>query len=154
MKAHRLAVLVTAASLWSGLPVATRAALGERVDSIDADRAALQGSAVARTARNGYTIHELQVGSTLVREYVSPSGIVFAVAWNGLSQPDLLPLLGSYRGEYVDARRKATVHAGRRHQTLEADHVTVETWGHMRDLHGRAYVAALLPPGIDLHEIQ
>lgn len=151
---NRIVALGSAASLWLALPTAAKAALGESVDTVEADRAALHGRAVAKIARKNFTVHEVQAGSTLVREYVSPSGVVFAVAWNGLSQPDLQPLLGAYHAEYADARRKALVHAGRRHQTLESDHVIVETWGRMRDLHGRAYVAALVPPGIDLHDIQ
>jgi hypothetical protein len=144
--------LVSSLTLFAAAAPA-RAALGERVQSIEADRAALHGTAVAKRSLNGYTVHEVQVGSTLVREFVAPSGVVFAVAWNGLTHPDLFTLLGTYQAEYEDARRKTKAQGTRRHQTIETDNVVVETWGHMRSLQGRAYVPALVPSGVDVHEI-
>jgi hypothetical protein len=32
--------------------------------------------------------------------------------------------------------------------------VVVERWGHMRDLHGRAYLPALLPDGVTVDDLQ
>jgi hypothetical protein len=146
-------VFVTAAAMWLARPEPVWAALGDTAASIESDRIALRGSAVARTAHVGFTVHELRVGSSLVREYVSPAGLVFAVAWNGLTHPDLSTLLGSYHAEYADARRNVRAQGSRRHQTLETDNVVVETWGHMRSLQGRAYVPALVPPGVDVHDL-
>ena len=66
-----------------------RATLGESSDSITLDRKALSAVRRAATVRNGYTVHEITSASTVVREYVSTSGIVFGIAWNGLIHPDL-----------------------------------------------------------------
>jgi hypothetical protein len=91
--------------------------------------------------------------STVVREYVSPSGIVFAIAWNG-SQPDLSQLLGSYEKQYRQALKDTPRQPGVRRLRVKAPEVVVETWGHMRNLRGRAYAPALIPSGVTLDEIQ
>ena len=47
------------------------------------------------------TVHELKTAGTTVREYVSPAGMVFGVAWQGTAMPDLRQLLGAYFDQYV-----------------------------------------------------
>ena len=57
----------------------------------------MQSIANAVTAsRANYQIQELTSVATVVREFFTPSGIVFAVAWSGLVHADLSALLGSY----------------------------------------------------------
>jgi hypothetical protein len=130
------------------------AALGEPAESVAADRAALSAVRHAATSRNGYTVQELTTDANSVREYVSSSGIVFAIAWNGLSQPDLAALLGSYAGEYRQALQQAPRVRGRRSLRVKTDGVVVEKWGHMRNLQGRAYAPALIPSGVSVDEIK
>ncbi len=132
-----------------------RAALGEPVGSIATDRESLLAVRHATTTHTGYSIHEFASDGTMVREYVSPSGIVFGIAWNGLAHPDLRPLLGAYAGEYEAALQQAPRKPGpRRHETLQTGRVVVEKWGHMRNLQGRAYAPALIPPGVTADEIR
>ena len=132
-----------------------KATLGESVDSVESDRKAFSAVKHATTVRNGYSIHELALDGTFVREYVSPSGIVFGIAWNGMTYPDLTPLLGAYASEYQTAQRQTPRSPGHRHyQMVKADRVVVEKWGHMRNLKGRAYVPALIPPGVSIDEIK
>jgi hypothetical protein len=59
-----------------------QATLGESADSITLDKKALSAVRRTTTVRNGYTVHEIASDSTVVREYISPSGIVFGIAWN------------------------------------------------------------------------
>jgi Protein of unknown function (DUF2844) len=130
------------------------ATLGESVDSVESDRKALSAVKGATTVRNGYTVQEFALDGTFVREYLSPSGIVFGIAWNGLTYPDLTPLLGSYASEYQEALRQTPRKPGlRRHQTVKTDRIVVQKWGHMRNLQGRAYAPALIPPGVSIDEI-
>jgi hypothetical protein len=131
-----------------------QAALGEPADSVESDRKAISAVRRATTSRAAYTIQEVKSDAAIVREYVSSSGIVFAVAWNGLSHPDLRPLLGSYAEEYQQAFRQTPRTPGRRHIQVKAERVVVETRGHMRNLQGRAYVPALIPQGVSVDEIK
>ena len=131
-----------------------RATLGEPAESISVDSRALSAARQGVTTRNRYTVEEVVSDANVVREYLTPSGIVFAIAWNGLSHPDLTPLLGSYVAEYRQALRKTPRTPGRRHFRVRADRVVVEKWGHMRNLQGRAYDPALIPPGVSIDEIK
>jgi hypothetical protein len=131
-----------------------QATIGESVDSVASDQKAL--SAMRRTAKTSttYTIHEIRTETLTVREYVSPSGVVFGIAWNGLTHPDLTPLLGAHNDEYQKALSHARRQPGRRHVQVKTDGVVVEKWGHMRKLQGRAYAPALIPQGVSVDEIK
>lgn len=130
------------------------ATLGGTADSVSTDRKALSAVRGATTVQPGYTVQEVTSGATKVREFVSEGGVVFAIAWNGLMHPDLTTLLGSYVAEYKQALESTPRKMGQRHSEIRGSRVVVEKWGHMRNLQGRAYVPALVPPGVNLDEIK
>jgi hypothetical protein len=128
--------------------------LGGRADSAGKDHQAFKTLRRSTAPVNGYTVEEVVYETTSVREFLSSDGIVFAVAWNGYVHPELTQLLGSYWGEYSTAQQKALHKSGTRRQKLTTDNIVVEKWGHMRNLHGRAYVPALVPEGINIDEVK
>jgi len=130
------------------------ATLGGNAETIASDRKALAAVHRATMPRSGYTVEEMALDSTTVREYVSPAGIVFGIAWNGYVHPDLTQLLGSYSGEYSAALENALRTHGRRSRRLITDNIIVETWGHMRNLRGRAYAPGLVPNDVSVDEIE
>jgi Protein of unknown function (DUF2844) len=130
-----------------------QAALGESTRSVASDMKALSAARGNVTSYSGYTVQEINSASVTVREYLSPAGVVFGVAWNGLIRPDLTQLLGSYAAEYRETMRETRRPRGRRSLRIKTDNIVVEEWGHMRNLHGRAYVPALIPPGVSVDEI-
>lgn len=134
--------------------VRAHATLGGSIDSVESDSKALSAVRAATTAHSNYTIHKFDSDSTAVREYVSSSGIVFGIAWNGLIHPDLEQLLGSYAGEYRKALQQNPRKPGQRSIRLKTDSIVVEKWGHMRNLQGRAYDPALIPSGVSVDEIR
>ncbi|QEM67425.1 DUF2844 domain-containing protein [Geobacter sp. FeAm09] len=136
------------------LPRQGAAALGGSAASVASDRAALAAVHRATTTRSAYTVQEFQSDSSTVREYVSASGVVFAVVWNGRAHPDLATLLGAYSGEYEAAAQQTARKRGLRRQQVQSEGVVVEKWGHMRNLQGRAYAPALLPTGVTIDEIK
>jgi hypothetical protein len=131
-----------------------QATLGASVDSVESDRKALSAGRRAIAVRDGYTVYEVDSDSTVVREYVSSSGVVFGIAWNGLTHPDLDQFLGSYVGEYQKALQQTPRKLGQRSIQLKTDRIVVEKWGHMRNLQGRAYDPALIPSGVNVDEIK
>jgi len=131
-----------------------QATLGESEDSVDSDKTAIEATGLSTVVHNGYTVRELRSVAVTLREYVTPSGIIFAIAWNGQIHPDLTPLLGSYDDEYRTALQHTPREPGRRRLHIQTNRVVVEKWGHMRNLQGRAYVPALLPPGVSVDEIK
>ena len=130
------------------------ATLGESAASIRSDRKVLSAANRAETVHNDFTVQEIRTGSTTVREYISPSGIVFGVAWNGMVRPDLTQLLGSYASEYHEALRGIPHNRGRSRLDVKTGRVVVQQWGHMRNLQGRAYVPSLVPAGVNVDEIR
>ena len=131
---------------------AALAVLGKDVSSIDADRAS--SHAQLRIAPGPqYSVHELRAATgTIIREFVSPRGEVFAVAWQGPAAPDLRQLLGDYFDTYVRAAQAAPS-ARRGGEYVDAGDLVVESGGHMRFLTGRAYLRSKLPGGVDLNAI-
>jgi len=128
------------------------AALGESAASVEADAAKMKGQARA-TAVAGYTVKEITLPSgTIVREYVSAEGKVFAVTWSGMSRPDLQQTLGTYFEQYRAAA--AAPHAGHHHLTIHQPDFVLSSSGHMRAWRGKAYVPALLPPNFSVDDIR
>lgn len=131
-----------------------QAALGEAKESVAPDAKVLTANRVSKTVYNGYTVEQIDSDSVTVREYVSLTGVVFAIAWNGLIHPDLAPLLGKHADEYEESLRRALHKPGRRQLRVETTRIVVEKWGHMRNLQGRAYIPALIPDGVAIDEIR
>jgi len=129
------------------------AALGDNVTSVNNDKAHMKGT-LRSVATQHYVKHEIQVPSgQVVREFVSPSGSVFGVAWEGPFQPDLQQLLGSY---FEPVKQAVTAQQRHGHGPIfvETSGFVFQQGGHARSFHGRAYVPAMVPQGVDVTEIQ
>ncbi len=129
------------------IPVNASATLGRDTSSVDADRVRMQGALLRIVRSDTYIVHEMQSSSgTTVREYVSPTGTVFAVAWQGPWQPDLRQILGPYFDDY---QRALEARAGKRRSrgsfAIELPDLTVQMTGHPRAFSGRAFVPRLMP---------
>ena len=131
-----------------------QATLGESVDSIMPNKRSLSAVRRAEKASLKYTVYESQYDTITIREYASSSGIVFGIAWIGLTHPDLTPLLGSYASEHKKALSQVRRQHGSKHVKVKSENVVVEKWGHMRKLQGRAYVPDLIPEGVNIDEIK
>jgi hypothetical protein len=130
-----------------------RASLGGNVNSVESDRAQMHAS-VQVTQHNAYEVHEMQVpGGTVVDEYVSPEGTVFAIAWHGEFPPPMQQILGSYFQQYSAALQARPRMYGHHPLNIQQQGLVVQTGGHMRAHFGRAYLPDLLPQGITVSEI-
>ena len=135
------------------LVVATRAGatLGGTEASVQVDQAQLK-AALQVTPDARLTIHELKTAGTTVREFVSPAGTVFGVAWQGTALPDLRQLLGAYFDQYLAAVE--TRRTRRAPVVIELPGVIVHSTGHMRAFVGNAYLPQNLPQGVSAEDIQ
>jgi hypothetical protein len=142
-----LVILATAFPAW--------ASLGGDTVSIQADQLHMQGTRTTKAAES-YTVHEIQSATgTVVREYLSPEGKVFAVAWNGPWLPDLRQLLGGYFEQYRAAvQRQSGARRVRKPVMIDQPGLVVQVGGHIRAFSGRAYVPELLPSGVRAEDIQ
>ena len=127
------------------------ATLGENVNSINSDQARLKTS-VRILPRQFYSVHEMQTPSgTAIRQFVSPDGTVFGVAWQGFA-PNLEQLLGTYfqeyfRGASAPGRRGRGVH-------IDTGDLVLDSGGHMRYVTGRAFLRSKLPAGVTESDVQ
>jgi hypothetical protein len=143
------AFLIAAAA--SSLPAF--AGLGGDASSVTTDAVKMKGEARS-TPAGGYTVSQITLPSgTIVNEYVSAEGQVFAVTWKGASVPDLSQTLGTYFEEYK-AAASATAHVGHHHLSVRQPDLVVTTGGHMRAWNGTAYAPRLLPPNFSLDDIK
>ena len=134
------------------LPVA--ASLGGSKASVEADRA-LMSANVSVTTNSNYEVHQIQAPEgTVVDEYVSSTGTVFAVAWHGHFLPNMQQILGSYFSQYSGALQSQQRQYGRHPLNIQQQGLVVQTGGHMRNYFGRVYITSLLPAGVNADQIQ
>lgn len=141
VKGVGLAILVM---LFGAVPV--QAALGQHVSSVESDRRQMRGT-LQSVQRQGYSLHEIRAANgVVVREYVTPAGSVFGVAWEGRVMPDLVQLLGAYYPVY----RQALAGTARRRGpfVVRSGSFVAVLGGHMRAHTGRAWLTAMLPTGL------
>lgn len=132
-------------------PSLTYAALGDDVRSIDADRAHLRGALRITTAER-YSVHEIAAPSGMtVRQYVAPSGRVFAVTWSGPWPPDLRQLLGPYFERF--SRAAASPHAARGPLVVDDADLVVRFGGRLRAFVGTAYLPDVTPSGVRAEQL-
>lgn len=134
---------------------AAHASLGGDMASVRDDQAKMQGT-LRTTSKDSYDVHEIQSTSGVVlREYVSRSGTVFGIAWQGRTHPDLRQVLGAAYDQYVKAvdAQRAQRH-GRGPLLIQVPGLVVQTGGHMGALTGMAYLPQMMPAGVRAEDIQ
>jgi hypothetical protein len=138
-----------------GFPCSASASLGRDVASVQIDQVRMRGDVHVVEAAH-HTVHEIRVpGGTRIREFVSPSGRVFGIAWQGPFRPDLQQLLGDYFHEFQEAAAAAKSRSsGRGPLRIATPELVVHMGGHLRAFFGRAYAPGLLPPDFAVKDIQ
>ena len=133
------------------LSFAAHATLGQNVSSVASDQSHLRAVTHTATTQSAYSVHVMTLPSgTLVREYVGSNGIVFGVAWEGPTLPDLKAMLGTSFDAYVaaTATRRGTPLA------VASSDLVVYSGGHLRAFAGHAYLPQAVPAGVDVGVIQ
>jgi hypothetical protein len=155
IKASRLiAIGITMAIV--ALPISASASLGGDASSVDADRVRVQGALLRNVRSDAYTLNEVQSSSgTLIRQYISSTGTVFGVAWEGPWLPNLRQILGPYFDTY---QRTVQATPGNRRArgsfTIDLPDLVVQMRGHPRAFSGRAYVPRLIPQRVQAESIR
>lgn len=102
-----------------------------------------------------YTLHSVELeNGTVVREYATSAGRVFAVSWRGPVLPDLSALLGGYFNTLKRETEQARLR-GRRGGpvSLEQAGLVVRSNGRMRNFFGHAYAPDLVPAGVNIKDV-
>lgn len=132
--------------------VPAAAALGEDAISVPADQKQMAATLEITSAAK-FAVHQLELPSgSVVRQYVSPAGMVFAVSWQGPSLPDLRQVLGRYFSQYSETLSNQGAGNGR--GMIQLPGLVVQIGGRMRAFFGRAYVPQMLPRGVLAEDIK
>ncbi|WP_153099097.1 DUF2844 domain-containing protein [Paraburkholderia hayleyella] len=122
-----------------------------------ASAAAKTAGASAPQAAGLFTVRETTLATgTVVREYLSASGKVFGLSWNGPRMPDLGSLLGQYFPQYVAGVEavRAQRGGGLGPALVDLKGLVVYSGGHMGAFSGRAWLPQALPAGFSGSAIQ
>ena len=154
-----------ASALLLTLPLPMWATLGDNAASVLTDQARMKGT-VRSVDNQTYVMHEITATSgAKVREFVTPGGAVFGVAWEGQQPPDLQQLLGPYYQQAKQARQaqvqlqdqNVSQSAPRAHRApvaIQTPGLVLYEGGHVRSFHGAAYIPQLIPPGVQASDIR
>jgi hypothetical protein len=139
-------------ALW--LPAPAAAHLGGDADSVSADRDVLHAQ-LRSTPMQQYDLHEISTtAGTLVHEYATRQGTVFAVTWQGPLPPDLHQLFGNYYNQYQNAAAAQARPGMHRQLNIARADLVVQSTGRLRNFRGKAYVPSLVPAGVSVADLQ
>lgn len=143
---------------FTGLTNPAVAALGQKPSRLVASSPSkvTRTLAMAPIASVGsYTVQETQLeNGTVVREYSTSEGLVFAVAWQGPVLPDLDVLLGGYFNTFKFETEQGRL-LGRRGApvNIARDGLVMRSNGRMRNFFGHAYATELIPSGLAIQDV-
>jgi hypothetical protein len=137
------------------LSVRVSAELGSGPSSVYRDAERLNGSVRVRNAAQ-YSIYEItDSNGTVIREFVSLTGAVFGISWQGRFVPEMRQLLGIHFGQYSAAvQAKTAKYAGRKPLHIDLPDLVFENSGHMGWYYGRVYVPQSVPEGARVEDIR
>jgi hypothetical protein len=152
----KLLLLLVIINVMFALPHLALASLGDVATTVQIDQTKMKGT-LRSTPTSTYIVHEIMIpAGTIVREYVSPTGKIFAVAWQGPFLPDLHQLFGSYFEHFSQSVQNLKSKRPRIRGALliQEPGLVVQSGGHMRAYFGKAYIPELIPQGVHIEEIQ
>jgi hypothetical protein len=144
------------------MPFPARAVLGDSAASVLTDQARMKGT-LRSVDRGTYVMHEITTTTGAVREFVSPGGAVFGVAWEGQFPPHFQQLLGAYyqQAQQASASQQPQQASASQQPRARRAPIVVETpglvfqqTGHARSFHGVAYIPQLIPNGVQASDIR
>ncbi len=156
MKTTRKAIFLGALASFAIPVTQAMAALGEHVDSVQSDAAAMRAkTAVVSNESSAYSVQSMTTEDGVdVREFLTPDGTVFAVAWRGPHPPNLAQLFGKYFKTYTDEVAQTRTPHSLHHGSVKTADLVVQRAGQARQTWGRAYLPALIPSGVTEDEIK
>lgn len=130
------------------------AVLGQTEASVTTDQQQMKTEDRLQTFAS-YKVHQLTTeNGPTVREYVSPQGVVFGVAWQGRFMPNVNQLLGTYVENLQTATADQTHIQRRRGITVKTGDFVYSNFCHLQNCTGRAYVPALVPSSVSAEVVR
>ncbi len=130
------------------------AVLGQTEASVTTDQQRMKTEDRVQTFAS-YRVHQLTTtNGPTVREYASPQGVVFGVAWQGRFMPNVNQLLGTYVENLQTATADQTHIQRRRGITVKTGDFVYSNFCHLQNCTGRAYVPAFVPSNVSAEVVR
>jgi hypothetical protein len=137
------------------LSISAMAELGGTLSTVQADQHRMSATRQVRQSA-AYSVHEMRTATnSVIREYVSPQGKVFAVRYEGQFLGEANSLLAGYAtpiGTAIKTTRSGLHRGGPVHVSLPG--VEYHATGHMRSYVVYAVLTDSVPQGVNLGELQ
>ena len=154
MKSFRSTYIFLLMLVMVSLSLPAWAALGEYEGSVSVDQQYNRAEDRVQDF-HAYKVHQLTTSTgTTIREYVSPKGLVFGVAWQSPFMPDMQHLLGTYFTKLQTASKAQTQVRHLRGLTVRTSDFVFVSGGHMRSWTGSAYVPSLTPANVSAEVVR
>ncbi len=147
LRGHLVALVATCV-----LSAGAHAELGGAPATVQSDARALSGATTVEHAASFERHQVTQADGSVVREYVSSRGTVFAVAWSGRTTPDLKTLLGAHYATYIAevAKQRPSHHV----LTVTTPDLAVTIVRYQHTGSGSASLPAEVPAGVLVGELK
>jgi len=130
------------------------AVLGQMEASVTTDQQRMRSEDRVQ-ALESYKVHELTTtNGPTVREYVTPQGMVFGVAWQGRFMPNVNQLLGTYVNNLQNATPAQTQIRNRRGLIVKTSDFVYSNFCRMQICTGRAFVPAFVPSNVSAEVVR
>jgi hypothetical protein len=130
------------------------AVLGQTEASVTTDQQRMSTEDRVQTFAS-YKVHQLTTtNGPTVREYVSPQGMVFGIAWQGRFMPNVNQLLGTYVTNLQNATPAQSQIRQRRGLTVKTGDFVYSNFCHLQNCTGRAYVPAFVPSSVSAEVVR
>jgi hypothetical protein len=130
------------------------AVLGQNEASVTTDQQRMKTEDRVQTFAS-YKVHQLTTtNGPTVREYVSPQGVVFGIAWQGRFMPNVNQLLGTYVENLQTATADQTHIQRRRGIIVKTGDFVYSNFCHLQNCTGRAYVPAFVPSSVSAEVVR
>lgn len=130
------------------LPSVAQAELGSNASSVLAEQKEFN-SQLATSNQNGVTVYTLTLLSgTVIQEYASANGVIFALSWSGPDLPNLQVILGNYFKDYL-----AGIKQSRGAFSINTEIIVIQSAGMMGAFQGFALLPKQAPAGFTMKNL-
>ena len=134
-------------------PTLAWAELGGNAASLQTNQVRIKTNVMhTTTTSTNFSMQQNQTpNGVIIKQFISNSGTVFAVTWQGPLMPNLKQLLGQYFDSYITAAKNNQ--SGHSHLSIQQTDLVVQSSGHLRAFSGIAYIPSLMPAGVTVAQL-
>jgi len=130
------------------VPSVSQAELGSNIASVLAEKTEFN-SQLTTSNQYGVTVYIQTLSSgTVIQEYVSANGVIFAMSWSGPELPNLQAILGNYFKDYLIGIKQS-----RGAFSINTESIVIQSAGMMGAFQGFALLPKQAPVGFTIKNL-